>query len=75
MIDEGIYWSKSVEELDEMLAKRDAELKGIYFNILRLHRLVAAKKDDYSVEMMRQNVLQLRQAMKQDRDVMLMRNC
>lgn len=75
MIDEGIYWSKSDKELNKILAERDAELKGIYFNILRLHRLVAAKKDNYLVERMRQNVLQLRQAMKQDRDDMLMRNC
>ncbi|KAF5015961.1 hypothetical protein F66182_12516 [Fusarium sp. NRRL 66182] len=71
VIDEGSYWSKSEEELDKMLAERDAELKGIYFNILRRHQLAAAGKDDYSVEMMRQSVVQLRQAPKQDWEVML----
>jgi uncharacterized protein len=75
VVDEGICWSKTTEQLDEMLSERDAELKGIYFNILRRHQLVAAEKDDYSVEMMRQSVMQLRQALKQDRDVILMRNC
>ena len=32
VIDEDVYWSKATEQLDEMLSKRDVELKGIYLN-------------------------------------------
>lgn len=68
---EGIYSHKSDEELDKILAERDAELKNVYINILRERQQVADEKD-YSVGMLWQKVLQLRQEMNQGRAVRLM---
>lgn len=55
------YWSKTKEELDIMLEGRDAQLKKIYHDILERHQVVKPE-ENYSVEMLRQMVLQLRKA-------------
>jgi hypothetical protein len=52
------YWIKTIEELDIMLEGRDAQLKKIYHDILERHQAVKPK-ENYSVEMLQQMVLQL----------------
>ena len=55
------YWIRTEEELDIMLKGRDAQLEQIYRDILGLHQ-VLKPEENYSVEMLRQAVLQLRKA-------------
>lgn len=55
------YWIRTEEELDIMLEGRDAQLKKIYQDILERHQAVKPE-ENYSVEMLRQMVLQLRKA-------------
>ncbi|KUL81364.1 hypothetical protein ZTR_11427 [Talaromyces verruculosus] len=57
------YWNRTMEELDIMLEGRDAQLKKIYHDILERHQAVKPE-ENYSVEMLRQMVLQLRKAYK-----------